>query len=59
MSQDNEKDLDAVKMMREIRDGLSRKLMQMTHEEQRRYIQEQLAIDISDHKEQPHRRSTA
>ena len=36
-------DLDAVEMMRSIRDDLSRKLKIMTHEEQRQYIKEQLA----------------
>jgi hypothetical protein len=45
-------DLDAVKRMREIRDGLSRKLMNMTHEEQRRYVEEQLELQgISEREE--------
>jgi hypothetical protein len=33
-----------VKMMREIRDELSRKLMTMSHEEQQLYIREQLVV---------------
>lgn len=33
-----EKDFDAVKMMREIRDQLSREMMDMTHEEQKAHI---------------------
>ena len=45
MSKNIQKDLDAVKMMREIRDGLSRKLMTMTHEEQRRYVKELLEAE--------------
>ena len=43
MSKAKQKELDAVQMMREIRDDLSRKLSTMTHEEQSQYIQEQLA----------------
>lgn len=38
----NEKRFDAVKMMREIRDELSRKLMTMSHEEQGAFIEVQL-----------------
>ena len=33
-----EKEFDAVKMMREIRDKLSREMMHMTHDEQRAYM---------------------
>lgn len=33
-----EKDFDAVKMMREIRDQLSREVMNMTHAEEMAYI---------------------
>jgi len=36
------KDFDAVKMMREIRDKLSREMMNMTHEEQKAYIKQLL-----------------
>ncbi len=35
-------EFDAVKMMREIRDELSKKFMNMTFKEQKKYIQEQL-----------------
>ncbi len=38
-----EKDFDAVKMMREIRDKMSREMMHMTHEEQLAYIRSRLA----------------
>ena len=37
-----EKDFDAVKMMREIRDKISREIMHMTHEEQLAYIRARL-----------------
>lgn len=33
-----EKDFDAVKMMRDIRDQLSREIMNMTHAEQEAYL---------------------
>lgn len=33
-----EKDFDAVKMMRDIRDQLSREIMNMTHAEQKAYL---------------------
>ncbi len=36
------KDFDAVKMMREIRDHLSEKFSKMTFEEQKKYIKENL-----------------
>lgn len=45
MSQNKQQGLAAVKMMRAIRDELSRKLMKMSHEEQRRYIKEQLETE--------------
>ena len=38
-----EKKFDAVKMMREIRDQLSREIMHMTHEEEIAYIKKLLA----------------
>ncbi|MBK9216437.1 MAG: hypothetical protein IPM59_12750 [Chloracidobacterium sp.] len=34
-----EKDFDCVKMMRDIRDKMSREMMNMTHKEQLAYIQ--------------------
>ena len=37
----SEKRFDAVKMMREIRDKLSEKFMNMSYEEQKRYIKEE------------------
>ncbi len=36
------KDFDAVKMMREIRDQLSREMMNMTHDQQKAYIKKLL-----------------
>ncbi len=36
------KDFDAVRMMREIRDELSRKFMHMTYEEEKEYIRKNL-----------------
>lgn len=41
------KRFDAVRMMREIRDELSRKLVTMDHEEQRAYLEEQLRAALS------------
>jgi hypothetical protein len=58
MSQKKQKDFDAVKMMREIRDDLSRKLMNMSHEEQHRYIREQLEAEAGHQQEEPLHRST-
>jgi len=52
------KSLDAVAMMRQIRDDLSRKLMTMSHEEQQRYIQERLAGKITDDRPKPRGRSS-
>jgi len=34
-----EKDFDCVKMMRDIRDKISRDIMHMTHDEQRAYFE--------------------
>jgi len=59
MSQTKTKDFDAVKMMRDIRDGLSRKLMTMSHEEQDRYIKEQLDASAHRENEKSRHRSTA
>jgi hypothetical protein len=58
MSKKKQKDFDAVKMMREIRDDLSRKLMTMSHEEQRRYIKEQLEAEPGQQQQKPRHRST-
>jgi hypothetical protein len=38
----NEKKFDAVKMMREIRDKLSKEFVNMSYDEQKRYIKEKL-----------------
>jgi len=38
----NKKEFDAVKMMREIRDKLSKRFMDMSYEEQKRYIEERV-----------------
>ena len=37
-----EKDFDAVKMMREIRDQVSREIMNMTYEEEKAYLKKHL-----------------
>ncbi len=58
MTKQQELELDAVKMMRSIRDELSRKLKHMPHEEQRRYIQEQLSKPETDQDGMPLRRSS-
>lgn len=58
MSKKKQKDFDAVNMMREIRDDLSRKLMTMSHEEQQRYIKEQLGGEPGHHEQEPRHRST-
>lgn len=42
MAKSRGSEVHAVEMMRDIRDDLSRKLMGMSHEEQSRYISEQL-----------------
>lgn len=38
----SEKEFDAVKMMREIRDNLSEEFKNMNYEEQKRYIRERI-----------------
>jgi hypothetical protein len=38
----SEKEFDAVKMMREIRDKLSREFVTMSYEEQKKYIRERI-----------------
>lgn len=38
----SEKELDAVKMMREIRDKLSKEFENMSYEEQKEYIRERI-----------------
>jgi hypothetical protein len=58
MPRTTKKKLDAVAMMRQIRDELSRKLMTMSHEEQQRYIQERLAGKITHDEPKPRRRSS-
>jgi hypothetical protein len=58
MSKKRQKDFDAVKMMRKIRDDLSRKLMTMSHEEQQRYIKEQLGAEPGQQEQEPRHRST-
>jgi len=42
----SKKKFDAVKMMREIRDKLSKDLMNMNYEEQKRYIREKVKPKI-------------
>lgn len=42
---EKEKSIDAVRMMREIRDALSRELEGMSFEEQQRYIRERVQIN--------------
>ena len=42
----SEKRFDAVKMMREIRDKLSKEFMNMSYEEQKRYIKENVKPKI-------------
>lgn len=58
MNRDQQGNIDAVAMMRSIRDELSRKLKDMTHEDQRQYIKEQLASSEPDQIEEPRQRST-
>lgn len=53
MTKNNQPGLDAVKMMRAIRDELSRKLMKMSHEEQRRHIKEQMETEGRIPEEEP------
>lgn len=59
MSSKGDKEFDAVRMMREIRDPLSRKLMNMSHEEQRRYINEQLERQGDEEQDEARQRATA
>jgi hypothetical protein len=59
MASADHSDFDAVKMMREIRDPLSRKLMNMSHEEQRQYIEEQLERQGDEEQDEARQRSTA
>jgi hypothetical protein len=40
-----EKNFDAVKVMREIRDSISREIMNMTYEEERAYLDALLAAE--------------
>ena len=45
------KKFDAVKMMREIRDRLSKEMMGMSFQEQKEYIRKQLSSDRHDKKQ--------
>ena len=58
MNKERSGNLDAVEMMRSIRDELSRKLKDMTHEEQRRFIEEQLASSQTNEDDETRQRST-
>jgi hypothetical protein len=58
MNKGQQGNLDAVEMMRSIRDELSRKLKAMTHDEQRQYIKEQLASSETNQNEEPRKRSS-
>ena len=42
----NEKKFDAVKMMREIRDKLSEKFINMSYEEQKKYIEGKIKTKV-------------
>ena len=42
----SEKEFDAVRMMREIRDKLSKKLEMMSYQEQMRYIKERIKREL-------------
>ncbi|MBU7009690.1 MAG: hypothetical protein HXS46_03305 [Theionarchaea archaeon] len=42
----SEKEFDAVKMMREIRDKLSEEFQNMSYEEQKRYIREKIKPEV-------------
>ena len=42
----SKKKFDAVKMMREIRDKLSREFMNMSYEEQKKYIDKNVKLKI-------------
>ena len=41
----NDKKFDAVKMMREIRDKLSKEFMNLSYDEQKRYIRERIKTE--------------
>jgi hypothetical protein len=43
----SEKEFDAVKMMREIRDKLSKEFVTMSYEEQEKYIRERIKLKKS------------
>jgi hypothetical protein len=43
----SEKEFDAVKMMRKIRDNLSEEFKNMSYEEQKRYIRERIKPKIA------------
>lgn len=45
------KNFDAVKMMREIRDKLSREFNKMTFDEKRKFIQEELNLNLKSKKQ--------
>lgn len=47
----SEKKFDAVKMMREIRDKLSKEFRNMSYEEQKRYIKERIKPETRDEKD--------
>jgi len=42
----SDKKFDAMKMMREIRDKLSKEFMNMSYDEQKRYIRERIKPEI-------------
>ena len=42
----SDKKFDTVKMMREIRDKLSKEFMNMSYDEQKRYIRERIKPEI-------------
>lgn len=58
MDKPKDTNVDAVAMMRQIRDRLGLKLMSMTHDEQQRYIEEKLAGKIIDEEASPRQRSS-
>ena len=43
----SDKKFDAVKMMREIRDKLSKEFVNLSYDEQKRYIRERIKTDMS------------
>lgn len=51
---ENEKNIDAVRMMREIRDQLSREFAGMTFEEQQKFIRENLRTGRGEKAHKPH-----